>query len=146
MFAFLKLTYMSGLGKGDGGGGVVFTWSLSTPFLVSHIYTYWKSGLRWHLSLIQKQSLIHQIKTRKSCLKPFPSLTFVGFCAVPVINVGQRLKVVAGAIKCSIWHNCRSNKILESLTIIYTHLFLYFLCAVSMKYLLSGNLETQYHQ
>lgn len=41
-------------------------------------------------------------KNRKSCLKPFLSLTSVGFYAVPVINVGQRLKVVAGAIKCSI--------------------------------------------
>lgn len=132
-------------GGGDGGGGLLLPEVFQTPFLC-YIYTYWKSGLRWHLSVIQKWSLIHQIKARKSCLKPFLSLTFVGFCAVPVINVGQRLKVVAGAIKCSIWHNCRSNKILEILTLICTHLLLCFPCAENRKYLLSCNLETQYQQ
>lgn len=144
MFAFLKLTYMSGLGR---WGAAAFTWSFSAPFFVSHIYTYWRSGPGWHLSLIQRQSLIHQIKTGKSYLsKPFLCFTFVCFNAVLDLNVGQRLKLVAGGIKCSIWHNWKSNKILECSTIIYTHLLLCFLYVVIRKYLLSCNLEPQYQQ
>lgn len=113
MFAFLKLTYMSGLGR-----AIAFTWILSTPFTVTHFTLIGDLGF--------SERFYSPDKNWKKLSK---LLSFVCVNAVLDINACQRLNLMAPEIKGYIWgYWILKNKQTKKPTKIFSHYTCLFLC------------------